>query len=456
MEQAATPQPSAVPMSAVSIRPSTPAEGKAMRDLKRHLQDLKVMLCEEVKVRENLGRERAATMSELANVEAAIVTEREKHAKAMEALAALRVSKATELQNRLQELHAEKSDLEVDLGSWEESLAQNNRMRQEVYKARIEADQEAVKIQEEEERVRTSTFNLRLELKNITRHTLTELDAEYHERAAADLQMESDCAERNNSELKAAREARATAASKALVEQGAQAQRLRDVRVEHELLSEAKSSHDQRFTKIAKSLQKADSLVATRQARVAKAHVALRKAQAEHGTLRDGLKDLDELNRRLTDLQDLCRRRRSRALQCARIVARFASDHNRGQKRHPMEDASSFCNSNAGPFRISDDAATVITAERLSDGRMQHSAPPECEDGDRTFSSSTLPTCLQNHLPAYATQLLPPGKSPLKQHISRSCPLLFQPERHGGAAGSSRMCDEDTLRIWKASYASEP
>lgn len=297
-----------------------------MEDLKRHLQDLKVMLAEEIKSREKLGRERTTMLSELASLETAIALGREKHAALVCSLEAERELKRAELGRHLSKLHAETKDLQVALGSWAVSSAMNDRLRQQVYQARHAAETEAKGFQEEERRVTEATSTMTGDLEDLTRRRLRDLDVEYGTRAYNDLRNDADAARRRNPHVSGRLEAKGVDAMKALDKQTHRAHHLRDARVEHDLLVEAKNSRDSRLACIKQSLDRADAKASHRQDRVAQKHAALRKARHDNASLRDGLKRIDDHARRLDDVNATLLRRRAKALKLASDVAANMDD----------------------------------------------------------------------------------------------------------------------------------
>lgn len=290
------------------------------------LQDLKVMLAEEIKSREKLGRERTTMLSELASLETAIALGREKHAALVCSLEAERELKRLELGSHLSKVQAEKKDLEVALGSWAVSSATNDRLRQEVYKARHAAETEAKGFQQEERRIVEATSNMTVDLEDLTRRRLRDLDVEYGTRAHNDLKDEADAARRRNPQVSGRLETKGVDAMKALDKQTHRAHRLRDARVEHDLLVEAKNSRDSRFASIKHALDRADAEASHRQDHVAKRHAALRKARHDNASLKDGLKRIDDHARRLDDVHATLHRKRAKALKLAADIAANMDD----------------------------------------------------------------------------------------------------------------------------------
>lgn len=300
-------------------------ETTAIKDLKRHLSDMKMMCLDEIKAREKLGRERTAKLSEMAAMEAAISTGREKHGELLENLREAKDAKIGDLEKRIQSLRKEQQELEVELGSWEVSRETNDRLRREVFNARNASEEEAKTIREERDRITTAAFDLRMDYERTTRQTLRDLDRTYQERAPKDLKGRAHLAKKQNQKLGAVIDLRTTEAEQALADQTTRWRKLGAAKVDHELFTQAKASHDDRLATLQRSLEQADRWAAHRQDDVAKRHVALRKVQADYAALKHGLRDLSNINAVLGDSQHTARKRRATALYVLGLLKKAAA-----------------------------------------------------------------------------------------------------------------------------------
>ena len=98
-------------------------------------------------------------------------------------------------------MEAYKRELEQNLNSNEVVETENARLHQE--KAQVEQDlaNETASNEADEERLKQEAFNMRMQLENMSRKTLKELNVEYERKAFAAMQIESSQANDQNLSL---------------------------------------------------------------------------------------------------------------------------------------------------------------------------------------------------------------------------------------------------------------
>lgn len=237
-------------------------ENAALTNLKARLAEVEELLEVETRARTKLAAARVSSMEVLAALEAEASLGRRERDEAAERLAEVHDDESGELENAIGNLAAERADLEVELGAMELAVATNERMRHELYGARMQFDEEKKLTYEEEARAKASAFEMRMQIEGLSRRTLRDLDADYKTSAESNIAHEAAAAAEHNRVLSKNLETRSREAVKLLAAQSARAKRLRDTRVVREMLADAKKEHDDRIRKITAQKHKAESTAA--------------------------------------------------------------------------------------------------------------------------------------------------------------------------------------------------
>lgn len=223
-----------------------------------------------------------------------------------------------DLIEKLRLLDLEKEELDVNISAYESSRESNERLRMEVYEARNQAAIELSGAEREKEKIRALTLKLRLELQAYKEKILLDADEEYQMKATNDLRGGAEEAQANNKRIKVALEERTKDASEVLRDQRNQASKLRDSIVERDLLTDTITKQDERLEKVAKSADKAQCLVACRQADVTKIQTACQKAQRVNAGIKAAIRQIEDHSKTLDELQATTKMRQFQAVSRAK------------------------------------------------------------------------------------------------------------------------------------------
>ena len=140
-----------------------------------------------------------------------------------------------------------------------------------------------------------------MRIEGVSRATLREMDEEYRRCAVQEIAVDAREARDRGAELERELEHRSAGAVATLRRQGECAAQLRNARVEHELLAEAKQQQQHRIQRVRRSRQADDTRATHQQAAIADAHAQLRSAQRQEIAVQDGAERLERLDARLAE-----------------------------------------------------------------------------------------------------------------------------------------------------------
>ena len=275
------------------------------QSLKKRLDEAELAVQAEMALRKKLGEERLERMEVLAALEAEAELARRKQVESAEKAREAFEERQSELENQIEQLAAERGELEVNLGALDLSVATNERLRHEVSEMRAESSKEVKVMVEEEARVKTGAFEMRMQIEGLSRRTLRDLDSDYKDKAEKNILLEAKHAAEHNRTLSKHLEARSTEAVQLLKAQSERAKRLRDTRVVREMLADAKQEHDARILKITTQKCRAEATAIEKNAQIADARVELNwfddtsmGGRSKAVSWRWGVSDLGDLDER--------------------------------------------------------------------------------------------------------------------------------------------------------------
>ena len=177
------------------------AQEERLLELQKNLDDAETTLEEARKESEKMSRDKAGLLHQLATLEQTLVNNQEHNSATIATLEGERERLAAEKGGTLASMGAYKRELEQNLNSNAVVEGENARLHQEM--ARVEADltNDTASNEADEERLKQEAFNMRMQLENMSRKTLKELNVEYERKAFAAMQLESSQANDQNLSL---------------------------------------------------------------------------------------------------------------------------------------------------------------------------------------------------------------------------------------------------------------
>ena len=143
--------------------------GDQMKDLKRKLDESEMMLQEEQKVRERVGREKAGMLQQLASLEAALHQEQARHEEVVLRLERENARRSGLLTERIANLTNHRKELEQSLQSYALVESEHTRLCHVVNTLKEEVEAEVRLHTDEEKGLREDAFNMRMQLENVRR-----------------------------------------------------------------------------------------------------------------------------------------------------------------------------------------------------------------------------------------------------------------------------------------------
>mmetsp|Transcript_31726 Transcript_31726/g.83829 ORF Transcript_31726/g.83829 Transcript_31726/m.83829 type:complete len:378 (+) Transcript_31726:220-1353(+) len=296
------------------------AQEERLLELQKKLDDAETTLEEARKESEKMSRDKAGLLHQLATLEQTLVNNQEHNSATIATLEGEREQLAAEKGGTLASMGAYKRELEQNLNSNAVVEGENARLHQEM--ARVEADltNDTASNEADEERLKQEAFNMRMQLENMSRKTLKELNVEYERKAFAAMQLESSQANDQNLSLQNDLRDNSLQVSALMANHQEKYVALRKMRLERDLLMSATALQETRLETLEDAKADHEEIIAETQTQIAELHAHNKELQNDARHFSAALEDLRDLEQRRAAVQSETARFKALSLKLTRAI----------------------------------------------------------------------------------------------------------------------------------------
>ena len=299
--------------------------GDAMRDLKRKLDEGEMMLQEEQKVRERVTREKQGMEDQLASLKQTLSQEQSKHDEVLERMERENVRRSALLAERIKNLEAHRKELEQSLHSHDLVEGEHTRLCHVVNTLKEEVGSEVKAHEEEESKLREEAFNMRMQLENVSRRTLRELDREYERRAVTQMREGSTQAANENQQLCDELAQQSESVLTLMHAQDTMTSRLHDAHIERTMLQDTSSLQANRIKSLERRHAGHETDIIAMQTRITQLHAENKELEDRELRTIAGVQQLQQLRERFKAAQRDAHHRKAATVNFVRVLLAVTS-----------------------------------------------------------------------------------------------------------------------------------